>query len=76
MSKPNILWISTHDTSAWHYGCYGDTLLIRQILTGWPLKRCATPTLSLPDPSAHLREPASIPACIPLLSVRIITAAQ
>ena len=23
--KPNILWISTHDTSAWNYGCYGDT---------------------------------------------------
>lgn len=22
--KPNILWISTHDTSAWNYGCYGD----------------------------------------------------
>ena len=22
--RPNILWISTHDTSAWHYGCYGD----------------------------------------------------
>lgn len=24
-NKPNILWISTHDTSAWNYGCYGDT---------------------------------------------------
>ena len=23
--RPNILWISTHDTSARHYGCYGDT---------------------------------------------------
>ncbi|MFP6592268.1 MAG: sulfatase-like hydrolase/transferase [Candidatus Latescibacterota bacterium] len=23
--RPNILWISTHDTSAWNYGCYGDT---------------------------------------------------
>ena len=22
--RPNILWISTHDTSAWNYGCYGD----------------------------------------------------
>ena len=24
MSKPNILWISNHDSSAWNYGCYGD----------------------------------------------------
>ena len=24
-SRPNILWISTHDTSALNYGCYGDT---------------------------------------------------
>jgi len=24
MPRPNILWISTHDTSAWHYGCHGD----------------------------------------------------
>lgn len=23
--RPNILWISTHDTSAANYGCYGDT---------------------------------------------------
>ena len=23
--RPNILWISTHDTSARHYGCYGET---------------------------------------------------
>jgi len=22
--RPSILWISTHDTSAWNYGCYGD----------------------------------------------------
>ena len=22
--KPNILWISNHDSSAWNYGCYGD----------------------------------------------------
>ena len=22
--RPNILWISTHDTSAWNHGCYGD----------------------------------------------------
>ena len=21
--KPNILWISTHGTSAWNYGCSG-----------------------------------------------------
>ena len=24
MSKPNNLWISNHDSSAWNYGCYGD----------------------------------------------------
>ena len=24
MSKPNILWISNHDSSASNYGCYGD----------------------------------------------------
>jgi uncharacterized sulfatase len=23
-NRPNILWISNHDTSAWNYGCYGD----------------------------------------------------
>jgi N-sulfoglucosamine sulfohydrolase len=22
--KPNFLWISNHDSSAWNYGCYGD----------------------------------------------------
>ena len=22
--RPNILWISNHDSSAWNYGCYGD----------------------------------------------------
>ena len=22
--KPNILWISNHDSSAWNYGCYWD----------------------------------------------------
>ena len=24
MEKPNILWISNHDSSAWNFGCYGD----------------------------------------------------
>ena len=24
-NRPNILWISSHDTSARNYGCYGDT---------------------------------------------------
>ena len=23
-SRPNFLWINTHDVSAWHLGCYGD----------------------------------------------------
>ncbi len=22
--RPNFLWISNHDSSAWNYGCYGD----------------------------------------------------
>ena len=74
--KPNFLWISNHDSSAWNYGCYGDQYADTPNIDRLAAEVCATPTRLPLVQSAHRRARVFIPACIRQRWARIITAAQ